>query len=65
MANHPHFEHDAVEGSVIGTILSIGIAVLRETIYGEAVHFVWVILGAIFGAIAVFFTNYLLRKWFP
>ncbi len=59
--NHEHITGDVLEGVGIGTLLSAGMA----SLWPETIHGLAVVVTAILGAVAVFFTNRLLRKKFP
>lgn len=53
--------YDLTEGSILGALLSTGLA----SLWPEAIHGFAVVATAIAGAVAVFFTNRFLRKKFP
>lgn len=62
MALHNHNLNDAIEGGVIGAILSIAMTTIREQIWGELVHGVSTVFWACVAAIVVFYLNKYLRK---
>ena len=65
MAIHNHNLGDAIEGGVIGAILSVAMTTIREEILGEMVHGLSTVAWAVVGAVVVFFMNKWLRKKFP
>jgi uncharacterized membrane protein YeaQ/YmgE (transglycosylase-associated protein family) len=65
MAIHNHNLTDAIEGGIIGTILSVAVTSLREQIWGEMVHGISTVIWAVVGATVVYFMNKWLRKNFP
>jgi uncharacterized membrane protein YdjX (TVP38/TMEM64 family) len=65
MALHNHNLNDAIEGGILGTILSVAITSIRENIMGELVHGLSTVAWAVVGAVVVFFMNKWLRKNFP
>ena len=53
--------YDLLEGALLGG----GSSALLSQVWTETIHTFFVIGAGIFGAIAVYFTNKLLRKYFP
>ena len=52
---------DVIEGTILGG----GSSAIASQLLNESVHFIFVIMASLLGAVIVFFTNKLLKKYFP
>lgn len=61
LSEHKIGLNDLLEGGIYGTLTSVFVQSLEK----EIVHMFWVLTSAVGGAVVVYFTKKLLRKFFP